>query len=345
MPEDRATYAGAGVDIDQATIALRSVKDAIHASHGPEVLAGVGGFGGMFEAAFSGMSRPVLVSSVDGVGTKTKVAQMVGDFSGIGHDIVNHCVNDILCQGAKPLFFLDYFGCSRLDPLVFREVVAGAAVACASIGCALIGGETAEMPGVYLDGECDVVGAIVGVVDYDQRLPRGNAKSGDRIVGIASDGLHTNGYSLARRVLFEIGGLSVRDDLPEEGVSYGAALLRPHRCYYPSLRGLLERPELSGLAHITGGGLYDNLPRILPSGLKGVIEKATWTPPQIFRDIQRLGNVPEGEMYRTFNMGIGMVAIVEKDSADSFVRQLVSSGERASVIGELQPGSQDVVIV
>lgn len=345
MPDERATYAAAGVDIDQATIALRSVRDAIQATHGPEVLGGVGGFGGMFEATFAGMSRPVLVSSVDGVGTKTKVAQMVGDFSGIGHDIVNHCVNDILCQGARPLFFLDYFGCSRLDPLAFREVVSGAALACQNIGCALIGGETAEMPGVYLDGECDVVGAIIGIVDYEHRLPRENAKVGDRIVGIASDGLHTNGYSLARRVLFEVGGLSVRDQMPEEGQSYGAALLVPHRCYYSPLKGFLDRPELSALAHITGGGLYDNIPRVLPTGLKAVIEKQSWTPPEIFRDIQRLGGVPDAEMYRTFNMGIGMVAIVEKDAAADVVRHLTNEGERAAVIGELQPGSQDVVIV
>jgi phosphoribosylformylglycinamidine cyclo-ligase len=269
---------------------------------------------------------------------------MVGDFSGIGHDIVNHCVNDILCQGARPLFFLDYFGCSRLDPLAFREVVTGAAAACYQAGCALIGGETAEMPGVYLDGECDVVGAIVGVVDYEHRLPRANAKAGDRLIGIASDGLHTNGYSLARRVLFEIGGLSVRDSL-SDGTSYGAALLAPHRCYYTALQGVLEQPELSAAAHITGGGLYDNVPRVLPSGLRAVVEKSAWTPPELFRTIQSIGQIPDQEMYRTFNMGVGMVLIVEKDSAEAVVKHLSASGERAAVIGELQPGSQDLVIV
>lgn len=345
MPDEQATYASAGVDIDQATIALRSVKDAIRSTHGPDVLGGIGGFGGMFEASFPGLSRPVLVSSVDGVGTKTKVASMVGDFSGIGHDIVNHCVNDILCQGARPLFFLDYFGCSRLDPLVFRQIVSGASEACFKVGCALIGGETAEMPGVYLDGENDVVGCIVGIVDFDQKLPRESAKAGDRLVGVASDGLHTNGYSLARRVLFEIGGLSVRDDLPGTEVSIGAALLKPHRCYFGPFHGLLGRPELSALAHITGGGLYDNVARVLPTGLKAVVEKATWAPPAIFQEIQKIGNVPETDMFRTFNMGIGMVAIVEKDAADSVVSHLREAGESAAVIGELQPGSQDVVIV
>ncbi|MEX2242529.1 MAG: phosphoribosylformylglycinamidine cyclo-ligase [Fimbriimonadaceae bacterium] len=345
MSDEGSAYAAAGVDIEAAQRALRSVQDFVTATHGPQVLSGVGGFGGMFEADLGGMSRPVLVSSVDGVGTKTKVAAMVGDYSGIGHDIVNHCVNDVLCQGARPLFFLDYFGCSRLDAAVFSEVVTGAAEACYKVGCALIGGETAEMPGVYHDGETDIVGCIVGVVDYDLRLPRNTAKAGDRIVGIASDGLHTNGYSLARRALFEIGGLSVRDKLQESGVPVGEALLVPHRCYYESIKGLLGKPELCALAHVTGGGLYDNLPRVLPSGLRAVIEKTTWTPPEIFRTIARTGNVAETEMYRAFNMGVGMLAVVEKDSAEAVVRHLELNGERAAVIGELQPGSPDVVIV
>jgi phosphoribosylformylglycinamidine cyclo-ligase len=345
MPDERATYAQAGVDIDEAQRALRTVRDAILATHDRHVLGGVGGFGAMFEPDLTGVSRPVFVSSVDGVGTKTKVAAMVGDFSGIGHDIVNHCVNDVLCQGARPLFFLDYFGCSRLDPTVFQQVVRGAAEACHLAGCALVGGETAEMPGVYLDGESDVVGCIVGVVDFEKRLPRNTAKAGDRVVGIASDGLHTNGYSLARRVLFELAGLSVRDIVPGTTDSFGEALLRPHRCYYRPLEGVLDAPELSALAHVTGGGLYDNLPRVLPSGLKAVIEKASWTPPPIFKEIQRLGGIADAEMYRAFNMGVGMLAVVEKDASDAFVRHLADSGERAAVVGELQVGSQDVVIV
>jgi phosphoribosylformylglycinamidine cyclo-ligase len=345
MSGEHSSYAAAGVDIDEAQRALRGLRDAFVATHGPEVLGGIGGFGGMFAADFAGMQRPVLVSSVDGVGTKTKVAAMAGDYSGIGHDIVNHCVNDILCQGARPLFFLDYFGCSRLDKATFHEVVRGAAEACFDVGCALIGGETAEMPGVYHDGETDVVGCIVGVVDYERRLPRETAKSGDRIVGIASDGLHTNGYSLARRAIFEVGGLSIRDNVPGTEETFAQALLRPHRCYYKPLKGVLHRPELSSLAHVTGGGLYDNLPRVLPTGLKAVIEKATWNVPPIFTEIQRLANVPDTEMYRAFNMGIGMLAVVEKDWAESLVRQLVESGEHAAIIGELQPGSQDVVIV
>ena len=345
MPDETNSYAASGVDIDEAARALRAVKDAISSTHGPQVLGGVGGFGGMFDAGFAGMQRPVLVSSIDGVGTKTKVAAMVGDYSGIGHDIVNHCVNDVLCQGARPLFFLDYFGCSRLDPDVFRAVVNGAAEACYKIGCALIGGETAEMPGVYHDGESDVVGCIVGVVDFEKRLPRETAKAGDRIVGIASDGLHTNGFSLARRVLFELGGLSVRDVLPGTNDTYGEALLRPHRCYYGALEGLLDDPALCALAHVTGGGITDNLPRVLPGAIRAVVEKASWVPPPIFQQIKRIGAVPEAEMFRTFNMGIGMLAVVEKDSAHGFARKLNARGEHAAVIGELQPGSQGVVVV
>lgn len=345
MADEQSRYAAAGVDIDAAQRALRNVRDAFTATHGPEVIGGIGGFGAMFEASFAGMSRPVLVSSVDGVGTKTKVAAMAGDYSGIGRDIVNHCVNDILCQGARPLFFLDYFGCSRLESAVFQEVVSGAAEACYKVGCALIGGETAEMPGVYHDGESDVVGCIVGVVDYEDRLPRETAKVGDRVIGIASDGLHTNGFSLARRAIFEVGGLSVRDVVPGTPDTFGEALLRPHRCYYNALKGVLKSPELYVLAHITGGGLYDNLPRVLPTGIRAVIEKSAWTPPPIFTEIQRLGKVPEGEMFRAFNMGIGMLAVVEKDAADAFVRHFVENGEHAAVVGDLQVGSQDVLII
>lgn len=244
---DQSAYSSAGVDIDSAQRALRSVKDAIVETHGENVLSGIGGFGGMFDASFGDMQRPVLVSSVDGVGTKTAVAMMTGDYSGIGKDIVNHCVNDILCQGAKPLFFLDYFGCSRLDATAFEQVVTSAAEACKDSGCALIGGETAEMPGVYHEDEIDVVGSVVGVVDYEKRLPRESSKAGDCLIGIASDGLHTNGFTLARRALFELAGLSVRDELPGTDTTIGEALLKPHRCYYKPLSGILNE---IGRAHV-----------------------------------------------------------------------------------------------
>ncbi len=348
MPEEALTYAAAGVDIDQAERSLRSVTEAINQTHTENVLTGIGGFGAMFAANFGDMTRPILVSSIDGVGTKTKVAAMVGDYSGIGHDIVNHCVNDILCQGAKPLFFLDYFGCSRLEPVAFHQVVSGAAEACQEVGCSLVGGETAEMPGVYADEEIDVVGAIVGVVDASRRLPRPKAKPGDKLVGIASNGLHTNGYSLARRALLEVGGLSVRDPLPggdgEETI--GGALLRPHSSYFQAVYPLLQESEaVYGAAHITGGGIYGNLPRILPADLNAVVYRYNWTPLPVFLAIQAVGEVSDVEMYRTFNMGIGMILVVDSEAVSMVVQHLNSTGVHAAEIGELHEGTNDVQIV
>lgn len=345
MPEDALSYRDAGVDIDAAARALRSISDAIRATHNERTIGGIGSFGGLFDASFPEMDRPTLVASIDGVGTKTKVAQMAGVFDHLGADIVNHCVNDILCQGARPLFFLDYFATSRLQQEVFAAVVQGAAEACAAVGCVLIGGETAEMPGVYVDEEIDIVGAIVGIVDYASKLPRAKVQAGDALVGIASDGLHTNGFSLARRALFEIGGYSVRDALPELGGSIADALLRPHRCYFRSVYPLLADFEsIRAIAHITGGGLCDNVPRALPSDCQAVIERRSWTPLPIFRLIQDAGNVPDQEMYRTFNMGIGMVLVCGKDVAEAVVQRLNASGEAAAVIGYIQSGPHDVQI-
>jgi phosphoribosylformylglycinamidine cyclo-ligase len=340
------TYRAAGVDIDLAERSLGAVADRIRRTYGPAVIGGIGGFGGLFSAAFPDLANPVLVSSIDGVGTKTKVAAMAGDFSHIGADIVHHCVNDILCQGARPLFFLDYFGCSRLDPVSFHAVVAGAADACLANECALIGGETAEMPQVYHDGEIDVVGAIVGVVEAERRFPRGKMQPGDQIVGIASDGLHTNGFSLARRALFEVGGLSVRDDVPGLGTSIGEELLRPHRSYFRSVYPLLaEVEDLLAIAHVTGGGLYDNLPRAMAADVQAVLERRAWTPPPIFRIIQETGKVSDAEMFRTFNMGIGMVLFVRRESAAAVVQRLHQAGESAAVIGEVQRGPREVQIL
>lgn len=346
MSEQPLTYRAAGVDIDEAQRALRAVTPSILATHNERVLAGIGGFGSLFSGLFPDLTHPVLVSSIDGVGTKTKVAAMAGDYSNLGRDIVNHCVNDILCQGARPLFFLDYFGCSRLKGLVFEQVVAGAAQACLEAGCAMVGGETAEMPGVYAEDEIDVVGAIVGVLDYEKRLPRSKVTEGDQLVGLASVGLHTNGFSLARRALFEVGGLSVRDACPGSDLMIGEELLKPHRCYYSSVYPLLEAyPGLKGMAHITGGGFFDNIPRVLPSNAQAVIERLSWEPLPIFRFIQQVGNIPDVEMYRTFNMGIGMVLVVEQDQAASVVAQLQESGEHAAVIGSVRSGSNDVQVV
>ncbi len=346
MSEEKLSYASAGVDIELAQRSLRSISDTLQSTHSDAVIGGIGGFGSMFSGSFADMSQPVLVSSIDGVGTKTKVAAMVGDSSGLGHDIVNHCVNDILCQGARPLFFLDYFGCSQLDQMTFEQVVLGAAQACQAVGCALVGGETAEMPGVYADGEIDIVGSIVGVVDYDHRLPRPKPSANDRLIGIASNGLHTNGFSLARKALFEVGGYSVRDEMPDGTGTIGEALLAPHKCYFNQIYPLLQ--EFSGiysLAHITGGGLYDNLPRVLPVDMQAKILRRSWTPLPIFQMIQQAGDIPDIEMYRAFNMGIGMVMVVDAEESDQVVARLNEMDCHAAEIGKLQPGPKDVQII
>jgi phosphoribosylformylglycinamidine cyclo-ligase len=313
------TYASSGVNIDEASRALRGVGEKIKATQTENVVGGLGGFGALFKAAFPGMTNPLIVSSIDGVGTKTKVAAMAGDYSNLGKDIVNHCVNDILCQGAKPLFFLDYFATSRLSADVFESVVTGMADACLEVECALIGGETAEMPGVYVEGEIDI--------------------------GIASNGLHTNGFSLARRALFEVGGLSVRDEREDLEGNIGEVLLKPHRCYFNSVYPLLNQPTIHAIAHLTGGGFFDNIPRVLPSNAKVLIEKRSWTPAPIFNLIQETGQITEAEMYRTFNMGIGMVLIVDRFAAQGIVDILGEMGEHAAVIGEVQLGSRDVQLI
>lgn len=346
MTEGPLSYSAAGVDIDAAHRSLRTVESSISRTHSPRVLGGVGSFGALFDASFPEMERPVLVSSIDGVGTKTKVAALMGDFSNLGRDIVNHCVNDILCQGARPLFFLDYFGCSHLSPSVFEQVVGSASEACLEVGCALIGGETAEMPGVYVDDEIDVVGSIVGVVDYGKRLPRGVMKPDDAVIGLASDGLHTNGFSLARKALFEVGQMSVRDAMPHGNTTVGEELLRPHRCYARAVLPVIEEfDSVMAVAHITGGGLYDNLPRVLPGDMQAVLDRRSWTPLPIFQLIQQMGSIPDSEMFRAFNMGIGMMLVVDKDAATSVVQRLQELGEHAAIIGRLQRGSQDVQIV
>ncbi|HVT11735.1 MAG TPA: phosphoribosylformylglycinamidine cyclo-ligase [Fimbriimonadaceae bacterium] len=346
MPNEPLTYRSAGVNIDEAQRALRAVTRAVQTTHTSDVVGGIGGFGGLFRANFGDLNSPTLVSSIDGIGTKTKIAAMMGEFTGLGRDIVNHCVNDILCQGAKPLFFLDYYGCSKLSGLVFEEILHGMAEACRDADCALIGGETAEMPGVYGDDEIDVVGTVVGIVDLDRKLPRGKMQAGDAIIGIASDGLHTNGYSLARSALFEKGSLSVRDKMPGLNTTIGDELIRPHRSYFRSVYPLIQDVEgLYAVAHVTGGGLYDNLPRVMPSDVKAVIEKRSWTPLPIFQLIQGTGDIPDQEMYRAFNMGIGMVLFVNRLAASGVVQRLNQAGESAAIIGEVQSGSQDVQIL
>jgi phosphoribosylformylglycinamidine cyclo-ligase len=342
---EQTTYADAGVSIDAGNEAVHHMKEHIRSTFTPGVLADVGSFGGMFLPDLSGYSEPVLVASIDGVGTKLKVAQMVGRHDTIGRDLVWHCVNDILVQGARPLFFLDYFATGKLDPLVAADVVKGLAEGCRAVGCALLGGETAEMPGLYHGEDYDIAGTIVGIVERGKILTGRGIGPGDALVGIASDGLHTNGYSLARHVLFEKAGFTVERYFPELRTTLGDALLAPHRCYAAALLPLLDELEVKGMAHLTGGGFYDNIPRTLPSDCTAIIDRRSWEPLPLFSLIQEAGNVPEPEMFRTFNMGIGMVVVVPRENASALVARLGEAGETAAVIGEVQRGGHEVQIL
>jgi phosphoribosylformylglycinamidine cyclo-ligase len=327
------TYRDAGVDIEAGTRAVQLMKEAVKTTYGPEVLAGIGAFGGLFDiSALKEMAAPVLVASTDGVGTKTKIATALGRFDTIGFDIVNHCVNDILVQGARPLFFLDYVAASRLNPEMVAEVVRGIAAACQAAGCALLGGETAEMPGVYEPNEFDLVGTIIGVVDRQQKIDGQSITPGDAIIGLASSGLHTNGYSLVRRV-FQ--GWDLEAVIPELGQSLGEALLTPHRAYLAEVQRLWAAGvTIKGMAHITGGGLIDNPPRILPAGVAVHLRRGSWPVLPIFQLIQRVGNIATEEMARTFNLGLGMLLIV---SAEQLGQALSVLGEQAWAVGEIVP--------
>ena len=337
-PSKQKAYAAAGVDVDLGNKVKKGIHALVSATHGPEVLGKIGGFGGLFQPNFKGMKEPVLVSSVDGVGTKLKIAFATDRHDTIGQDLVNHCINDIAVIGARPLFFLDYIGGEKLDPVVFKQILKGFAKACKDGGCALIGGETAQMPGMYQKGEYDVAGTIVGVVDRAKMLDGSKVRIGDVLIGLRGNGLHTNGYSLARHVLLEKAKLPLDKPAPGMTQPLGKELLRVHPNYQP-LMASLPAGMLHGAAHITGGGLLDNLPRVLPEGCRASIHSATWKLPQIFNLIQTLGNVPMDEMYQVFNMGIGMVLIVPAKRADEALR--LTKGIR---IGEIIRGSQDVVI-
>lgn len=345
MPEEPVTYRQAGVDIDAANAALLRIKELVRSTQTPSVLADIGAFGGMFQLDLGAYRQPVLVASIDGVGTKLKVAVMVGRHDTIGHDLVNHCVNDILVQGAQPLFFLDYFATGKLQPEVLVEVVKGLSEACQEAGCALLGGETAEMPGMYAEGEYDLAGVMVGIVEREAIIDGSKVQPGDAVIGLASNGLHTNGYSLARYVLFEVANMHIDSYVPELGTSLGEELLRPHRSYLRPLAAALPLFDIHAMAHITGGGFYENIPRVLPSDCRVVIDRRAWEVPYIFRLIQERGNVPDPEMFRTFNMGIGMVVIVPREQSLGLVEFLQLQGESAMLIGEVQRGAHDVQIV
>ena len=333
MTNKISSYAQAGVDIEAGNKSVELMKSAVQATHGPEVLAGMGSFGGLFSAAaLKGMDQPVLVASTDGVGTKVMLAAQSGLYAGIGMDIVNHCIDDILVQGARPLFFMDYFASSKLEPAVVAEIVGGMAEACQKADCALLGGETAEMPGVYHTGHFDVAGTIIGVVEREQVLPRPGIQPGDFLVGLVSSGPHTNGYSLIRPVF---GGVPLEQVYPQLGEPLVNFLLAPHRSYLPVLASALKADIPKGLAHITGGGFIDNIPRILPSGCGAVVRKDRWPVPPLFQLIEELGEIESDEMYRVFNMGIGMVAVVAPEKLTAFQQ---SVDEQTWVIGEIIAG-------
>ena len=335
------TYRDAGVDIDAATDALSGAKADITATHGPNCLSGVGSYGGLFRVPVEEYREPVLVSSTDGVGTKIKVALLAGRYDSVGQDIVNHCVDDILVQGARPLYFLDYFGTGHVRAEVFRGIVSGVARACRENGCALLGGETAEMPDVYGREDFDLVGTIVGIVDRDRIIDGRDVTPGDRLIGLPSTGLHTNGYTLARKILLEREGNTVDSTLPGLEGTLGDELLKVHRSYLGDVMPLLDDGLLKSMAHITGGGLPDNLPRVIPAGTAIRIQRDAWEVPPIFQHLAELGPVPVDDCYRTFNMGIGMVLIVGPDVEDE-VRERV--GE-SFPIGEVVAGDRTVELI
>ncbi|MGE3277605.1 MAG: phosphoribosylformylglycinamidine cyclo-ligase [Vicinamibacterales bacterium] len=337
-------YKTSGVDIEAGNETVRRIKALARSTFTPGVLSEIGSFGGLFRLEPGQWADPVLVSSADGVGTKLKVAFMAKEHRTIGVDLVNHCVNDILVQGAVPLFFLDYLATGRLSPDVATQIVDGLARACRDNGCALLGGETAEMPGFYADGEYDLAGFIVGAVDRATLIDGKGLAAGDVLIGVPSNGLHTNGYSLARRIVFEHLRLNVDSLVPELGETVWQALLRPHRSYLPLVRPLLAGGAIKGMAHITGGGLTDNLPRIFPDGLAARIDRATWEVPALFTWLGEAGEVPEADLFRTFNMGIGLVIATARPDADALLRALAAGGEPgAAVIGEMVAGDGTVL--
>ncbi len=337
-------YKSSGVDIDAGTEVVRRIKGLARSTFTPGVLSEIGSFGGLFRLGDGWFDDPVLVASADGVGTKLKVAFMAGRHDTVGEDLVNHCVNDILVQGARPLFFLDYLATGRLSPDVAEQVVTGIARGCRANGCALLGGETAEMPGFYAEGEYDLAGFIVGGVDRAAVIDGRALAPGDVLVGLRSTGLHTNGYSLARRIVFEQLGLRVESLVPGlGGVTVGDALLAVHRSYLKPVEPLLaERGLVLGLAHITGGGITDNLPRIFPAGVGARIDRRAWEVPPLFRFLWEAGRVPAEDMYRSFNMGIGLIVACRPADADRVVAMLASQGEDPRVIGEMVAGERTV---
>lgn len=329
------TYADAGVDIDKADEFVKSIKKIAKTTFRSGVISEIGGFGGMFSPNITGMESPVLVSSTDGVGTKLKIANMMEKHDTVGIDLVAMCVNDIIVQGAKPLFFLDYLSMGKLEIKIAKDVISGIAEGCRQAGCALIGGETAEMPGFYKDKEYDLAGFVVGLVENSKIIDGSGIHVGDQVVGISSSGLHSNGYSLVRKVCFEILGLKIDTHVPELGRTIGEELLTPTRIYSETVHSIIKDLPVFGLAHITGGGITDNIVRVIPDGCSVLLRRNSWDVPPVFTYLQRAGNISEKEMMRTFNNGVGMVAVVREKSTQEILDRLIAMKENAFVIGEV----------
>lgn len=338
----KSAYAEAGVDIDVMMNSLKRIGKDVKATNTPGVVSELGSFGGLFK---SPGKDHLIVSSVDGVGTKLKVAHMAGKHNTVGQDLVNHCVNDILVQGAYPLFFLDYLGTAALSPKVFESVISGFCKACKENGAALLGGETAEMPGLYPPGEYDVVGTIVGTVERKKLITGEKIRKGDILIGLPSTGLQTNGYSLARKVIFEKAGKKLSDLVPGTKTTFEKALLAIHKSYLHPVMKLMEKVNVHGMAHITGGGLYDNVPRVLPKNVDAVFDRSTWKTPPIFQFIEEAGKVDHEEMYRVFNMGIGYVIVVAKKDVEQTLEILKTAKQPAIIIGNVVPGTGKSVLI
>lgn len=334
-------YKSAGVDIEAGEKIVAEIKEMVAKTHRREVLTGIGGFAGLFQPDISRYREPVLVAATDGVGTKLKLAFAMDKHDTVGIDAVAMCVNDLVVQGAEPLFFLDYLATGRLDNRVVKEIVSGVAEGCRQAGCALLGGETAEMPGFYPPGEYDLAGFSVGIVEKSRMITGDNVQPGDVLLGLASSGLHSNGFSLVRKVLLEHAGLRLEDDVPELGCALGEELLRPTRIYVPYILSLLDSFELKGIAHITGGGITNNVPRILPRGTRAVIAKESWKTPPIFGLVQKMGRIAEQEMYRTFNMGIGLILVVSGGDLEAVQERLRGLEVEALLVGRVESTDDD----
>ncbi|MCQ2359614.1 MAG: phosphoribosylformylglycinamidine cyclo-ligase [Phascolarctobacterium sp.] len=338
------TYADAGVDIDAGNKAVELMKDSVRASYRPEVIGDLGGFGGLFALNIAKYKEPILVSGTDGVGTKLKLAFMADKHDTIGQDAVAMCVNDILVQGAEPLFFLDYIAVDKVDSQKVANIVKGVANACKESGCALIGGETAEMAGFYSKGEYDIAGFCVGCVDKSKMITGEKVKAGDVLLGLPSSGVHSNGFSLVRKICFEHMGFDMNTVIPEFGCTLGEQLIIPTRLYPKTCLPLIEKFDIHGMVHITGGGFYENIPRILPKDCDALVNAESWEVPMVFKKLQEWGNVDWKEMYRTFNMGVGMVLVVDPSEADAVRAHLTEAGETFFELGEVIPGEQKTIM-